>query len=242
MQEKLYFGKITTATPKSVLFKICSQGIRNIIVFSFPVPGFTPIRHLGVPLFRRKFHQISWIYKAFLKECAICYGISIPIFAEIVGLPDVELEWTLALGTRKLLYFEDVVKIFWIELTWESLSWFFQNFIFPAWFLKDSRESHFSAEKSRKTAHRSHVVHISENRFYIDDFYETGFLSGFYDVFFGKKNLWNFDHFFGHISYQNHWESTQPKSISTIWEPPMTLVGNMVDMDFKISQIFFSKK
>ena len=66
MQEKLYFGKITTATPKSVLFKLCSQGIRNIIVFSFPVPGFTPIRHLGVPLFRRKFHQISWIYKAFL--------------------------------------------------------------------------------------------------------------------------------------------------------------------------------
>ena len=164
------------------------------------------------------------------------------IFAEVVGLPDVELEWTLALGTRKLLYFEDVANISCIKLTWESLSWFFRNFIFSAWFLKDSRESHFSAEKSRKITHRSHVVHISENRFYIDDFYETGFLSGFYDVFFGKKNLVIFDHFFSHISYQNHWESTQPKSISTICDLPMILVGNMVEKMIKISQIFFSKK
>ena len=83
------------------------------------------------------------------------------IFARIVGLPDVELEWTLALGTRKLLYLEDLETISCIKLTWESLSWFFRNFIFSAWFLKDSRESHFSAEKTRKTAHQSHVVHIS---------------------------------------------------------------------------------
>ena len=49
--------KITTATPKSVLFKICSQRLRHMIVFSFLVQQFTSIRHLGEQLFVRKFRD-----------------------------------------------------------------------------------------------------------------------------------------------------------------------------------------
>ena len=50
-----------------------------------------------------------------------------------------------------------------------------------------------------------HVVNMSENWFCSTVFDETVFPDCFGVAFCGKKNLANFDHFFDHICYQNHW-------------------------------------
>ena len=58
ISKKIFFSfenrKITTATHKSVVFKICSQRLRYMIVFPFLVQQFTPIRHLGEYFVHRK--------------------------------------------------------------------------------------------------------------------------------------------------------------------------------------------
>ena len=60
--------------------------------------------------------------------------------------------------------------------------------------------------------------------------------------FLEQKNLVNFDHFFDHISYKNHWDITYGPYGYQLWALPMILVGNMVEKMIKIYQIFFSEK
>ena len=117
--------KITTATPKSVVFQICSQRLRDMIVFGFLVQQFTPIRHLSEYFVHRKFFGFSAINTRFIKDYAMCNEYLLWIFGRITIRPDVELEWTHALEIRKLSYLRAVENRFWIELTWKSMSWFF---------------------------------------------------------------------------------------------------------------------
>ncbi len=91
-----------------------------MIVFSFPVPGFTPIRRLKEYFVDQKFLGFSAVNKRFIKDYAMYIEYPLWILGRQNILSDIELEWIHALGMRKLSYFEDVENIFWIEQTWES--------------------------------------------------------------------------------------------------------------------------
>ena len=161
MQKIFNFEKITIATPRSVLFKICSQPLRDMIVFSFPVPGFTPIRRLKEYFVDQKFLGFSAVNKRFIKDYAMCNEYRLWIFGRITIRPDVELEWTVTLEMKKLSYLGDVENIFWIQLTWESHSWFFdfqKKKIFLRDFIKDFEEKNFFSLKSTEMSLDSKIT------------------------------------------------------------------------------------
>ena len=92
MQKKNKSGKIKNVTSNSVLFKIFSQPLRDIIVFSFPVPGFTPIRQLECSLFVRESLGFLCVYMRFLKDSSMYEGNYSQNLERIVSIPAVELE------------------------------------------------------------------------------------------------------------------------------------------------------